>query len=265
MLTGCASDPAELPKPPIATAEDVAAATQSAAEETAAADQSDAANQEEEDRITVVLEEGGDERRDGRTLMDAAIEERRRRETAAPAQIVITDKNLHEFATGELTVVETDGSVETDTKSAATVESSSAPTEDDDPEAYWRGRIRRARQNWASTVEEIAHLEERIGTLRQQFYAADDPYDRDTRIKPSWDLALERLDDARAASERFRAEVDRVLEEGRRQGALPGWLREGVDLEPERTDEENRNRLDPAFNEHQPIEPEVVSEGSRRP
>ncbi len=58
---------------------------------------------------------------------------------------------------------------------------------------------------------------------------------------------------ARAEVETAEKELAEFLEEGRVAGAFPGWLREGVELEPE---EEARS----PSNEHQAIEPPVVDE-----
>ena len=69
-------------------------------------------------------------------------------------------------------------------------------------------------------------------TLRSQFYSTDDPYVRDSKVKPQWDRALAELEEARRRAEAGPAEVEAFLEEGRRVGALPGWLRDGVELEP---------------------------------
>ena len=67
---------------------------------------------------------------------------------------------------------------------------------------------------------------------RIRFYAEDDPYVRDGRIKPEWDRALDRLESGRREIDDARAAIDLALEEGRRAGAEPGWLLEGLELEP---------------------------------
>ena len=56
---------------------------------------------------------------------------------------------------------------------------------------------------------------------------------RDGQVKPDWDHALADLEEARYRAARGAEEVATFLEEGRRAGALPGWLREGAELEPE--------------------------------
>lgn len=177
---------------------------------------------------TVVIEEGG-EKGTGRDLAEAARQERERRRDAPPPVVVVTDKNLETHATGNLTF--SDRPAVADGEGTAATENAA---EAQDRERYWRDRLRDHRQEWADAVEEIFELEQEVSELRVRFYAEDDPYVRDGRIKPQWDSALERLADARRRAERLEQELDGILEEGRRAGALPGWLREGSELEPEK-------------------------------
>jgi hypothetical protein len=75
---------------------------------------------------------------------------------------------------------------------------------------------------------------------------------RDAQIKPAWDRALADLEDARRRAEEGPREVEAYLDEGRTSGALPGWLREGSDLEPE--------PAGPEADGAEPREPEVLAE-----
>ncbi len=216
----------------------------------------------------VVIEEEDPEQTRRRSLVEAAAAERKRRETTGESIAVITDKNLGDFSEGQLTEIrgpEPSGpQAEPVTGDAPT----GAPISADgstDTEAYWRGRILDARTNWASAVAEISHLEKRIAELRQSFYAEEDPYYRDSQIKPTWDRALDRLEAARAAADRHRLEVRNVLEEGRRASALPGWLREGIDLEPDIAGRDSEPGTSPPT-EYIPGEPKVAADpdGRRR-
>lgn len=234
------------------------------------------------DGLTVVIEEAGAGANRRRTLVEAAAAERARRQQSREQIAVITDKNLHEFANGQLTEVDVVEEPEpAETESAAPAPGSSAPSETEseasaapltqpasaavdpsveastDAESYWRGRVLRARMNWKYTEDEIAHLIEKIAELRQRFYAEEDPYYRDTQIKPSWDRALDRLAEAKEAAEGFRETVDEILQEGRLAGALPGWLREGVDLEPE-SRSRVRDGSQPPPSEYKPGEPKIA-------
>jgi sporulation-control protein spo0M len=85
------------------------------------------------------------------------------------------------------------------------------------------------------------------------FYREDDGFYRDQEIKPAWDKSLRDLDEARLMAVEMEKELELFLEAGRRAGALPGWLREGIELEPQ-LDEEQQ----PGFQTFEPVEPVVI-------
>lgn len=191
-------------------------------------------------------------KRQAQTLAEAARQARERRGDDQPPIAVITDETLSEFATGELTVA---------SQPAATT-----PPPNEDPlgdllsqEEYWRTQVREARILWRDLVDEIAELEGDVGTLRNRFYAEDDGFFRDSQIKPSWDRALDRLAEAKVAVVAAEENVRTVLKEGRQAGALPGWLREGLEYEP--TPENNGGRPPGT---HEPGEPQIVEEDGGR-
>ncbi len=199
-------------------------------------------------------------------LVEAARRERERRRQADAPMVVITDANLKEHATGQLTFTESEESAAAEGEAATGEGSAAAPAEaggeEAEPEggevrdeAWWRLRVRTLRQRWRDAADRIPELEQRVADLRQRFYAADDAYYRDSRIKPAWDRAIDQIAQARAEAEAHRLELARVLEEGRRAGALPGWLREGIELEPGAGGpEEARPRRLP---EYEPGEPQI--------
>jgi hypothetical protein len=161
------------------------------------------------------------------TLAEAAQRERERRQQSGRPIAVITDANLQEHAVGQLTFMEDEAAKPADGSVAGTADAEQGPDEQ-----YWRDRVREIRQRWADSAAQVPTLEERVAELRRRFYETDDAYYRDTRIKPAWDRAIDQIAQARAESEVHRAELEAALEEGRRAGALPGWLREGIELEP---------------------------------
>ncbi len=179
------------------------------------------------------------------TLAEAAQRERERRQQTGQPIAVITDANLSEHAVGQLTFMEDEAPKPADAAAAGT-----AGAEEGPDEQYWRERVREIRQRWADTAAQVPTLEERVAELRRRFYEADDAYYRDTRIKPAWDRAIDLIAQARAEAEVHRAELDAALEEGRRAGALPGWLREGIELEPEAAEPERAGA--------EPGEPRIV-------
>ena len=110
---------------------------------------------------------------------------------------------------------------------------------------------------WRDSVDRVEELEGEVAELRRRFYMEDDPFYRDSQIKPAWDRSLDQLTIAKDEVVAAKEDLDELLEEGRRQGALPGWLREGIEFEPViEVEEANEPRTGP-----EPIEPEVLNEG----
>ncbi|HET9767619.1 MAG TPA: hypothetical protein VFS60_12270 [Thermoanaerobaculia bacterium] len=175
----------------------------------------------------VVIDEGTDTTSAAEELAAAAAAERERRRRSAPATVVINNANLAEHATGKLTIVQ--GSASPAAASPAAAAAVAAAAKD---ERYWRNRVHGLREDWAAAVDSIGELEARAAGLRTRFYAQDDPYVRDGEIKPAWDRALENLDQAKQRARSLEDQLAATLEEGRQAGALPGWLRDGMELEP---------------------------------
>lgn len=92
-------------------------------------------------------------------------------------------------------------------------------------EAWWRGMTKGARDKISGLEAEIERLQTEIDGLRNDFYNRDDPAYRDGVIKPKWDEAIRAQDRAKEQLSRARLEYDVLLEDARRSGALPGWLR----------------------------------------
>jgi uncharacterized membrane protein len=201
---------------------------------------------------TVVIDPGGAPSPPP-TLLEASAAAKRKRQAAPPPVAVIDDDNLAEYAQrGKLTYAspaappagegaETapeggqaaaggEGGGEGATPAAGAAAAAEPAVKG---EAYWRDNVRKLRQEWREARDQIDELSQRAEGLRRQFYSEDDPYVRDGQIKPAWDRVLDRLEQARLDVEARRAELQAFLAEGRRSGALPGWLREGIELEPE--------------------------------
>lgn len=204
------------------------------------------------DKTNVVVVDAGDEEGGPKTLVEAARAERERRAASAPPSVSITDKNLPEYARkGQITVVDPSKDKK-GTAAAAPATPLAAPGEPVKDEQYWRNRGLDIRLRWRQAADDAKELEEKAASLRQKFYAEDDPYVRNNRIKPEWDRTLDQLRDARAEIETSKQELTEFLEEGRVAGVYPGWLREGFDMEPE--EEEPQEETAPA----ESIEPPVM-------
>jgi len=157
------------------------------------------------------------------SLVQAAKTERERRAHATPPVAVITDKSLPHLPKGKVTYADPAK------KKAAPTAGTPADARD---EQYWRSRGLEIRTRWKQAADAVKDLELSAAGWRRRFYAEDDPYVRDGQIKPEWDRVLDRLGKSREEVEAAQRELADYLEEGRRAGALPGWLREGAELEP---------------------------------
>ncbi len=195
-------------------------------------------------RQVIVVESGEDGEGSSRSLVEAARAERERKAQAGPPVAVITNKTLPKYSTGQLTVA---GPKK---KEEPGQPASDLPELRD--EQYWRQQGLEIRLRWRQAAEEVHRLEQSASDWRRRFYGQDDPYVRDGQIKPEWDRVLDRLEDARAEAETAQQDLSRFLEEGRQAGALPGWLREGIDQEP------IQKPAEPPSGE--PVEPAVLDE-----
>jgi hypothetical protein len=114
---------------------------------------------------------------------------------------------------------------------------------DERDEESWRNRALELRMGLRRGIDEIAKLELEAASLRQQFYAEEDPYFRDSQIKPGWDRVLDRLEAQRQRVRRTTTELQAFLNEGQQMSVPQGWLNQGWELEPT---EDERKRFAPA-------------------
>lgn len=210
-----------------------------------------------------VIDPGGDEQREPETLFEASQRAQATKRTGSSPQPVaeINDENLHEYAR-DAEVILLEGAPAAPPLTAA-IEAPQADAPVADPpgtrdEQYWRNAALKIRMNWRRTVDRIEELELESAALRQQFYAEEDTYIRDNHIKPDWDRVLDRLQQLRERSDRYGDELELFLEEGRQAGALPGWLSEGWELEPEGSELGDGDAQ--SYSAHQAQEPQVLQE-----
>ncbi len=179
---------------------------------------------------TKVIDAGGDEEQP-KTLLEASQLAKARKQGSKESIATINDDNLHEYAEGaEVIILESPPAAP-----EPQLELESAPVEEGSQvrdEQYWRSRALELRMAWRRSFDRIAELELESAALRQQFYAEDDPYIRDSQLKPAWDRALDRLDQLRDQSTRYEQELETFVAEGQRAGAPQGWLNQGWELEP---------------------------------
>lgn len=89
----------------------------------------------------------------------------------------------------------------------------------------WQGRYRQALGRIQQLETQIRRLESDVGRLERNYYAEDNPHYRDGVIKPAWDKALVELRSSRIELVEARKEPEIILNQARREGALPGWFR----------------------------------------
>jgi hypothetical protein len=189
------------------------------------------------DRSAVKVIDAGGSGSEPKTLAEAsrlAKEQKRKSGTKKPTVATITDDNLHEYAAGaDVIVLESAPSAPSPLDAEAAAARRPEPVDDGiRDEEYWRNRALELRMGWRRAVDRIKELELESAALRQQFYAEEDPYIRDSQLKPAWDRVLDRLDQLREQAERYEGELETFVEEGRQANALQGWLNEGWELEP---------------------------------
>ena len=203
----------------------------------------------------IVIEQGGGEVEKPLTLVEAAQKERLRRQYADKSEIVITDENLPAFATGELTF--TDKTFNTESGQDSPDELTDRPSVlSQESEDEWRARMLTMRLRLRDNASTIEELEAEVAQWRQRFYLEEDNYHRDTQVKPAWDRALEQLEAARGEVTTIQRQLAEAIDQGRREGVPPGWLREGIEFEPQDTPVQEEY-LDPG-------EPVILEESSGR-
>ena len=91
-------------------------------------------------------------------------------------------------------------------------------------QAYWSGRLKALREQLARDETYMAAMQSRINGLTTDFINRDDPVQKraleQDRIK-----AIAELDRLKQAVPNDKKAIDNLLEEARRAGVPPGWLR----------------------------------------
>jgi hypothetical protein len=229
-----------------------------------------------DDSVVVIDHSDAAGQEDTRSLLrDLSRSERERRQAAPTPRLVLNDDNLAAHAEGARVTFSGPGAGSVANESASAqapgganaaaataAEPGGSATVDDDQDAeerYWRSRALDVRQRWRRAYDDVPRLEGEVERLRTAFYSEDDPVRRDRQIKPLWDRAIDRLQEAQDEVESTREELGIVLAEGKAAGVPDGWLREGNELEPpiEAVDAEGE-QLDEA-NPDEPVSAEPVS------
>ncbi len=189
------------------------------------------------------------------TLVEASRLAKARKGRGGESVAVINDDNLHEYAKdADIMVLESYPAAP-----VPTLEPSQEASQDSEirDEQYWRNKALDLRMGWRRAIDRIADLELESAALRQQFYAEDDPYLRDSQLKPAWDRVLDRLDQLRDQATQYGQELDVFVSEGQRANVPQGWLNQGWELEPTLEERESAEKAT-----SQAIEPQAAAEAA---
>lgn len=211
---------------------------------------------------TVKVIDPGDPDDEPTTLYEASeLAKARKAEGQQRAVAEITDENLHELAAqADVIILEGDPDTPPPTAPGADSATGRSATEGERGEEYWRNGVLERRMGWRRATDRIQELELESAALRQQFYAEEDPYVRDNQIKPAWDRVLDLLSQQRQEYDHNRQDLDQFVERGRQAGALPGWLGEGLELEPETSQDDAQ-----PFSAHKAMNPPTTSAPVKNP
>lgn len=91
-------------------------------------------------------------------------------------------------------------------------------------EAYWRSTLGEARLRVKGLSDEAKVLELRLNDLYNRFYREDSPVTRE-RIQVEIQKTLYEIDRNKQELAQARRALEDLEQEGRKSGALPGWLR----------------------------------------
>lgn len=168
------------------------------------------------------------------SLAAAARQIRLRRGTPTAGQkpLVITNKNLQGYAEkGSLTYSSgsTSATGSGGPDGAEGKDSDQEKRSDKEKRAYWRGKYQDQKNKIADMQKRIQELDKEIPGLWTQFYSWDDPAYRDGVIKPKLDRALQERKELGDKLPAEQNKLEEILEQARRDGALPGWFRGLVD------------------------------------
>ncbi len=206
-------------------------------------------------RPSVKVIDPGDESEQPKTLLEASRLAKARKEGIRESIATINDDNLHEYSEkADIIILESAPAAPKPELEPPPMDQESQVRDED----YWRSRALELRMGWRRTFDQIGDLELASAALRQQFYAEDDPYIRDSQLKPAWDRVLDRLDQLRDQSSRYEQELETFISEGQRVNALQGWLNQGWELEPTQDERKSAERI----RGHQAVDPPEGEPGS---
>lgn len=165
------------------------------------------------------------------SLVEAAKKEKERRAKVSKPSKVINNETITEYLKGK---EYTPGTIEqAGEASAASSEAKSPKSKEEEytgptdlygrNESYWRNRIQEAKDRIKALESEAENLQSQMNAMRRAFYAIDDPNQREL-LNVQINKTFELIDKNKAELEEAKKELENIREEGRKSGALPGWI-----------------------------------------
>ena len=168
------------------------------------------------------------------SLADVAREEAARRQSAAPAKVYTNaDLGTPDPAAAATPSPAAQAAVgpaasSADAKGAASAAADGKSAVKSEPskkdEAYWRARMKAARDGKARAETFAEALQSRINALSADFINRDDPAQRNA-IAADRQKALDELARVKKEIADFAKSIDELQAEARHEGVPPGWLR----------------------------------------
>jgi type IV secretory pathway VirB10-like protein len=159
----------------------------------------------------------------------AKQEEARRKAVTSPGKTYTTDSlrsapRQPQPPAGAAATPPATGAPKASTEKPGSAETSKPPVDPKKDEAAWRQRIQSARDALQRAQMFGEALQSQINGLTNDFYARDDPAQRD-KIGVDRQRALAELDRVKKEVVDLTKNIDDIRDEARRAGVPPGWLR----------------------------------------
>jgi hypothetical protein len=176
------------------------------------------------------------------SLADVARKEEARRKTVSEPAKVYTNKDLKPTPAPSSSPAASAPDAKVDEKSAsekgadkagdkatadkAAADTATAPAKGEPvkDQAYWAGRLKSSQEQLARDETYAAAMQSRINALTTDFVNRDDPAQKRT-IEQERLKAIAELDRLKQAIANDKKALDSLMEEARRAGVPPGWLR----------------------------------------
>ena len=164
------------------------------------------------------------------SLADVAKKEADRRKTVAEPAKVYTNKDLSPVPPGSASPPPSAGTPPADSAKTAD-DDKKADAKADKPEkepvkdrAYWSGKLKGLQDKLARDKDYADAMQTRINSLTTDFVNRDDPAQRSV-IEQNRNKSIAELGRLNTSVKDTQKAIDDLLEEARRAGVPPGWLR----------------------------------------